>query len=522
MIHNIVPNRASKLVSIAVTTPPTKTVYTALETLDLTGMVVTATYENGKTKVVTDYLATPATVTGDTTEITVLYTENGITKTATQAITVNKIAVTIPYILGTITYTGRSQRPLIISQPSLSVATRGGTESAINAGTYTRTYTLVDTVNYAWATTWDGNLVWSIEKATGTLTLSKDSISLDSDSPSDVVSCGGKFDGTISVSSSNNAVATAVIVTTAYYYSISSGGDCSCGPGKTYYITIPDVGDFQFTVPGESGTWYYSDRGSLSIRVNLSEQGNSYGQISITVGAGQGYDFGPCDLYPRTTATQAIFGNPTLDATKVITITGVGSGSATITVTPSGGTNYTTPAAQTISVTANMAQNPLNTDTMTLGDATVYFTDYPSIKWQVMHVDGNYVYLALAYVSETSAFGANATYSGSTLASKCVDYLNNTIPNVADKLENVTVNGVTAKVFVPSRNQLATDWDYPKQGDTYRQVSKAEGIAYYWTSSMYSSTKPYYVRGSGSLGNNNTSDNAYGFRPAVKVQFKGF
>ncbi len=73
--------------SIAITTPPDKTTYYEGEELDLTGMVVTATEEDGDTKEVTDYTVniTEPLTTADT-EFIVNY--NG--KTATQAITVNE------------------------------------------------------------------------------------------------------------------------------------------------------------------------------------------------------------------------------------------------------------------------------------------------------------------------------------------------------------------------------------------------------------------------------------------------
>ena len=77
------------LESIKITTPPTKTVYTEGEKFNPEGMKVTATYSDETTEEVTDYIYTPTKelTTGDTT-ITVSYTENEITKLATQAITV--------------------------------------------------------------------------------------------------------------------------------------------------------------------------------------------------------------------------------------------------------------------------------------------------------------------------------------------------------------------------------------------------------------------------------------------------
>ena len=78
------------LASIAVTTAPTKVAYTTGQTFDPTGMVITATYGDGeKTAVVTGYTYTPTgTLANTNTTVTITYTEHGITKTVTQAITV--------------------------------------------------------------------------------------------------------------------------------------------------------------------------------------------------------------------------------------------------------------------------------------------------------------------------------------------------------------------------------------------------------------------------------------------------
>ena len=78
------------LSSIAVTTAPTKTTYTAGENFDPAGMVVTATYSDGSTAAVTTYTVTDGnSLTAGKTSVTISYTEGGVTKTCTQAITVN-------------------------------------------------------------------------------------------------------------------------------------------------------------------------------------------------------------------------------------------------------------------------------------------------------------------------------------------------------------------------------------------------------------------------------------------------
>lgn len=91
------------LSSISITTPPTKTAYKAGETLDLTGMVVMATYSDTTTLDVTSRCtfspADGATLTTSDTTITATYLEGGVTKTATQSISVKElssIVVTTP------------------------------------------------------------------------------------------------------------------------------------------------------------------------------------------------------------------------------------------------------------------------------------------------------------------------------------------------------------------------------------------------------------------------------------------
>ena len=83
--------------SIEVTTPPTKTDYHVTDTLDLTDVVVTATYNNGSTSDVTSSCTfTPAdgSVLGvDNATITVEFVEGEVTKTTTQTITISTITL---------------------------------------------------------------------------------------------------------------------------------------------------------------------------------------------------------------------------------------------------------------------------------------------------------------------------------------------------------------------------------------------------------------------------------------------
>lgn len=89
------------LTDIVITTPPTKTTYTAGESFDPTGMVVTAYYSNQSSRPLrnNEYTYAPAgALTANDTEITVTYDDGlGTIKTAEQPITVaTSITIEIP------------------------------------------------------------------------------------------------------------------------------------------------------------------------------------------------------------------------------------------------------------------------------------------------------------------------------------------------------------------------------------------------------------------------------------------
>ena len=78
------------LSSIEITTPPSRTSYFSGETFSTAGMVVTAYYNDGSSAAVTGYTYSP---TGALSQVS--YSEGGVTKTDTQAITVTVISSTL-------------------------------------------------------------------------------------------------------------------------------------------------------------------------------------------------------------------------------------------------------------------------------------------------------------------------------------------------------------------------------------------------------------------------------------------
>lgn len=196
-----------KLTKIAVTTNPTKTSYEYGDTLATAGMVVTATYSDGKTAAVAGYSCSPTALNTVTSSqaITVSYAENGVTQTTTFNVVVNRKSVTKPTWKSNLTYNGSAQSVSGTgswNNYNTTYMTLGGTTSATNAGTYTATFTLKS--NYRWAdgTTNALDVSWTINRATGSLTLSTSSVAINADNYSAgvTVTASGNFDGTVSIS----------------------------------------------------------------------------------------------------------------------------------------------------------------------------------------------------------------------------------------------------------------------------------------------------------------------------------
>ena len=79
------------LTEIKVVTEPTKKAYTEGESFNKSGMKVEAVYNNGTRKEITDYtISNGNNLQANQTSVTISYTEDGVTKTVEQAITVTK------------------------------------------------------------------------------------------------------------------------------------------------------------------------------------------------------------------------------------------------------------------------------------------------------------------------------------------------------------------------------------------------------------------------------------------------
>ena len=195
-----------RLTAIAVTTNPTKTTYEYGDTLATAGMVITASYSDSKTAAVSGYSCSPTTFsTVGNQVVTVSYTENGVTQTATFNVTVNRKSVTKPTWKNNLTYNGNAQSVSSANywnNYNASYMTIGGTTSAANAGTYIATFTLGS--NYRWAdgTTTAINVNWTINRANGSLNVNPTTVALNGNNYSSgvAVTISRAGDGAISYS----------------------------------------------------------------------------------------------------------------------------------------------------------------------------------------------------------------------------------------------------------------------------------------------------------------------------------
>lgn len=195
-----------RLTAISVTTNPAKTTYEYGDTLATAGMVVTASYSDSKTAAVSGYSCSPTTFsTVGNQVITVSYTENGVTQTATFNVTVNRKSVTKPTWKNNLTYNGSAQSVSSANywnNYNTSYMTISGTTSATNAGTYIATFTPGS--NYRWAdgTTAAINVNWTINRATGSLSVNPTTVALNGNNYSSgvAVTISRAGDGAISYS----------------------------------------------------------------------------------------------------------------------------------------------------------------------------------------------------------------------------------------------------------------------------------------------------------------------------------
>lgn len=241
-----------KLESIAITTPPDNITYLPGEVFDPAGMVVTASYSNGATLTATGWTYSPSGALPEgTSEVEIIYTEAGVTKTAVQAITVERGTISVPTVSGSLTYNGQAQSPTLTGYDSDKMVLSGDT-SGTNAGSYTAVVTPTEQYKWADGSTEAKDIQWSIAKATPSITFDPASVSLDTSTTSQAVAVTYTGDGTLSAQSDNSGVATASL------------------EGTTLTVTGVETGNTAIQVSASEGTNYTAASASLSVAVQFA------------------------------------------------------------------------------------------------------------------------------------------------------------------------------------------------------------------------------------------------------------
>lgn len=448
-----------RLSAITVTTKPNKLTYEYGDTLATAGMIVTASYSDSQTKTVTGYSCSPTTFsTIGNQVVTVSYTENGVTQTTTFNVTVNRKSVAKPTWKSNLTYTGSAQSVSSASywnNYNTSYMTIGGTTSATNAGTYIATFTPGG--NYRWA---DGtitavNVNWTINKATGSLSVNPT---------------------TVAINGNNYSSGVAVTITRA------GDGAISYSPTSISGLTLSLSGN-TLTIKGNGST-------AVSAKI-----------ITINVAAGTNYT-APSSKTITVSAEYWSWGadGGTVDAAWFAGLKNyLASHSGASIKTTSGGAILGT----TKSVTLSSAV--LGTTTHLIRVIGVDQDANNTVTFQTKNC-----------LSQRTTFGSNAVWIGSTARSLCQNYYNafpgkaaiktvskGTCPNYGSRNQDVTYNNET--VFLLSEREFGLD-SYSPLATANSTTSRAEctngkNFAYsYYTSNA---TRVMYL--------GDTSTSSYGY-----------
>lgn len=204
-------------------------------------------------------------------------------------------------------------------------------------------------------------------------------------------------------------------------------------------------------------------------------------------------------------------------------------------------TNITTIHSYTASINGTVGQlttgrttTTINTSSQSsLGDyyvnvsaATGNYVTIGTRQYLITHVDSSNVYVALRYWEENVEFNFyynNTAYSASDIRKKCTTWYNNdgkvpkTWKNTANAFNDVTVEGVTAKCFIPTYDMANGGWSYFRI-DSRRVFTDSSGSAqFWWLATAYDSKLVWTVNRGGRLVNGGPGG-ADGFRPCLAIK----
>lgn len=165
---------------------------------------------------------------------------DGTTEDKTVSWSIGRATVNVPTQSGSLTYNGEAQSPSWSGYDS-SKMTMGGTTSGTNAGSYDANF--ATTANYQWpdGTTEAKTVSWSIQKAAGSLSISPESMTLDTSATSKVITVTRAGTGAISAQSSAPTIASVSVSGNQVTVTGLANGSAN--------ITISVAADTNYTAP---------------------------------------------------------------------------------------------------------------------------------------------------------------------------------------------------------------------------------------------------------------------------------
>ena len=159
--------------------------------------------------------------------------------------------ISVPVFVSGMTYTGLYQNAVFTGYDSSKMSISGDV-GGTNVGSYTATFSLTDD-DYKWSGSLSDSVdvVWSIGKADGSVSLSPSSLTLDTSTLSDTVVVTRSGDGAISAVSSDTDIATVSV------------------SGTMVTVTAVASGNATVTVSVAEGTNYLAVNGTVSVTVQL-------------------------------------------------------------------------------------------------------------------------------------------------------------------------------------------------------------------------------------------------------------
>lgn len=221
-------------------------------------------------------------------------------------------------------------------------------------------------------------------------------------------------------------------------------------------------------------------------------------------------------------------------------------------VIPVGDVSAATAKKLTIADLKNMCSTSLQIITSDIPRQPGSVCNWGGYNWTVVHVTTDLIYMILTNIYSMTTFGSNTRYSQSNLIGLCNTFLNSMDAPYRNALADVTVNGVTQKVFVPAHGMVCNNSPTPYNGDgtnnyqassmcgdgtskypVFSWFSAEYGTAWpnrvatyngsaqnWWTSTACHSGGVWYVAPDGSAYYNYYPSNSLGFRPCVAIRRK--